>query len=63
MNDVISQEEKERKELLQLIMSKKETRVKYCEHDFLAWCLYYFPDAFYLNIAEFHKDFAKSLSK
>ncbi|MFW5795071.1 MAG: hypothetical protein ACOCV1_06265 [Bacillota bacterium] len=48
-------------DLLMEVMSKKETRVEYCKHDFFAFCMYYFPDTFNLPSADFHKKFCKDL--
>ena len=45
-----------KKQLLKEVLSKKETRVKYLEQDFMTFCLYYFPSSFhYPKIAPFHK--------
>ena len=45
------------KKLLKEILSKKETRIYYLEHNFFVWCIYYFSRSFhYPNVAPFHRD-------
>lgn len=44
-------------ELLQYVMSKKETRIEYCKDSFLEFLLYYFSDSIkYPELAPFHFD-------
>lgn len=44
------------KNVLKDVLSKKETRVYYLEHNFFVWCIYYFSKNFhYPTVAPFHR--------
>lgn len=53
-----------KKQLLKEILSKKETRVYYLQHNFLTFCLYYFSNSFhYPRVAPFHKDWCLAIQE
>jgi len=51
---------KARKEAIKKALSKRSTRIAYCEHDLFAFGMYYFSYAFKCKSAKFHKEWCKA---
>lgn len=47
--------------LTEKIIKEKRLRVRYFEHDFFNFCLYYLTETFWFKSAQFHKDYCREL--